>query len=120
VKDLKERGLLDDTLVILGRRVWPHPVHPGRHHRYQEMGARSSPLSFTTWMAGGGTKPGITYGETDEFAFNVTQDPVHVPISRPPSCTCSASIMRNSRSVSRAANSVSTDVHGNVVKPLIS
>lgn len=77
VKDLKQRGLLDDTLVIwggeFGRGVagqgdWESPEAGRDHH----------PRCFTIWMAGGGIKPGMSYGETDEFSYNVTKDPVHV------------------------------------------
>lgn len=77
VTDLKQRGLLDDTLVIwsgeFGRTVYSQgglsPTNYGRDHH---------PRCFTSWMAGGGVKPGITYGETDEFSYNVVKDPVHV------------------------------------------
>jgi hypothetical protein len=77
VKDLKQRGMLDDTLVIwggeFGRGVagqgdWESPEAGRDHH----------PRCFTIWMAGGGIKPGISYGETDEFSYNVAKDPVHV------------------------------------------
>jgi hypothetical protein len=77
VTDLKQRGLLDDTLVIwggeFGRTVYSQggltPENYGRDHH---------PRCFTTWIAGGGVRPGITYGETDEFSYNVAKDPVHV------------------------------------------
>ena len=77
VTDLKQRGLLDDTLVIwggeFGRTVYSQgglsPDNYGRDHH---------PRCFTTWMAGGGVKPGITYGETDEYSYNVVKDPVQV------------------------------------------
>lgn len=77
IKDLKLRGLLDDTLVIwggeFGRTVYCQgdlsPKSYGRDHH---------PRCFTTWMAGGGVKPGLTYGETDDFSYNVTKDPVSV------------------------------------------
>ncbi len=77
VMDLKERGLLDDTLVVwggeFGRSVYcqgkfTEAVYGRDHH----------PRCFTMWMAGGGVKPGISYGETDDFSFNIVKDPVHV------------------------------------------
>ena len=77
IKDLKQRGMLDDTLVVwggeFGRGVagqgkWDSPEGGRDHH----------PRCFTMWMAGGGIKPGITYGSTDEFSYNVATDGVHV------------------------------------------
>ncbi len=77
VKDLKQRGLLDDTLVVwggeFGRTVFSqgdlNAVGYGRDHH---------PRCFTMWLAGGGVKAGMSYGETDEFSYNVARDPVHV------------------------------------------
>ncbi len=77
VMDLKRRGLLDDTLVIwggeFGRTNYSQGLDVG--DRY---GRDHHPRCFTAWMAGGGIKPGISYGETDEFGYNVVKDPVHV------------------------------------------
>jgi hypothetical protein len=77
VTDLKQRGLLDDTLVIwageFGRTVYSQgglsPTNYGRDHH---------PRCYTTWMVGGGVRPGITYGETDDYSYNVVRDPVPV------------------------------------------
>jgi hypothetical protein len=74
VRDLKSRGLLDDTLVIWGGEFGRTPMvqgggNDGRDHH---------PNAFTMWLAGGGIKPGITIGETDEFGFHATTDRVHV------------------------------------------
>ena len=73
VTDLKQRGLLDETLVIwageFGRTPMVQGGDDGRDHH---------PNSFTMWMAGGGTKPGLVYGQTDDLGFNVAEDPVHV------------------------------------------
>jgi hypothetical protein len=77
VTDLKRRGLLDDTLVIwageFGRTVYSQggltAENYGRDHH---------PRCFTTWMTGGGVRPGLTYGETDDYSYNVVKDPVHV------------------------------------------
>jgi hypothetical protein len=77
VQDLKERGMLDETLVIwggeFGRTVYCQgrltPTDYGRDHH---------PRCFTTWLAGGGIKPSITLGETDDYCYNITKDPVHV------------------------------------------
>jgi uncharacterized protein (DUF1501 family) len=77
IKDLKRRGLLEDTLVIwggeFGRTVYSQgkltPEDYGRDHH---------PRCFTMWMAGAGVKPGISYGETDDFSYNIVKNPVHV------------------------------------------
>jgi len=73
VMDLKQRGLLDDTLVVWGGEFGRTPMvqggDDGRDHHNR---------AFTDWLAGGGTKPGITYGQTDDIGFNVARDPVHV------------------------------------------
>ncbi|EEF58791.1 DUF1501 domain-containing protein [Pedosphaera parvula] len=73
VKDLKQRGLLDDTLVIWGGEFGRTPMVQGG-----DDGRDHHPNCFTMWMAGGGIKPGITLGESDDFGFNVTKDKVHV------------------------------------------
>ncbi|PYV25296.1 MAG: sulfatase [Acidobacteria bacterium] len=77
VLDLKQRGMLDDTLVFwggeFGRTVYCQgtltPTNYGRDHH---------PRCFSVWMAGGGVKPGISYGETDDYCYNVVKDPVHI------------------------------------------
>jgi uncharacterized protein (DUF1501 family) len=74
VKDLKQRGLLDETLVIWGGEFGRTPMVQGGG----DDGRDHHPNAFTMWLAGGGVKPGITLGETDEFGFNVVKDRVHV------------------------------------------
>ncbi|MFL5241752.1 MAG: DUF1501 domain-containing protein [Gemmataceae bacterium] len=77
VEDLKQRGLLDETLVVwggeFGRTVYSQGAltkdNYGRDHHGR---------CFTMWMAGGGIKPGISYGETDDFCYNIVKDPVHI------------------------------------------
>ncbi len=74
VQDLKQRGMLDDVLVIWGGEFGRTPmVQTGN-----EDGRDHHPNAFSMWLAGGGIKPGTTLGETDEFGFNVVSDPVHV------------------------------------------
>jgi len=77
IRDLERRGLLDETLVLwsgeFGRTVYSQGTltteNYGRDHH---------PRCFTVWMAGGGIQPGITYGATDDFSYNIAADPVHV------------------------------------------
>ncbi len=77
VKDLKQRGMLDDTLVIWGGEFGRTNYSQGRLND-DNFGRDHHPSAFTVWMAGGGVKPGITYGQTDELGYNVVEDPVHV------------------------------------------
>ena len=77
IKDLKLRGLLDDTLVIWGGEFGRGVAGQGQWDS-PEAGRDHHPRCFTIWMAGGGIKPGITYGATDEFSYNVAENPVHV------------------------------------------
>ncbi|MEQ8211614.1 MAG: DUF1501 domain-containing protein [Lacipirellulaceae bacterium] len=78
VKDLKQRGMLDETLVIWGGEFGRTPYGQGNINNKKVHGRDHHPNSFTIWMAGGGMKPGLTYGATDEFGFNVVKDQVHV------------------------------------------
>src|SRR6195256_1379547 len=73
IKDLKQRGMLDDTLVIWGGEFGRTPMVQGG-----DDGRDHHPNCFSMWLAGGGIKPGITIGESDEFGFNATRDRVHV------------------------------------------
>jgi len=74
VKDLKQRGMLDETLVVWGGEFGRTPMG----ERRKPTGRDHHVDSFTVWLAGGGVKPGIVYGETDELGLSVTQNPVHV------------------------------------------
>ncbi len=77
IQDLKQRGLLEDTLVIwggeFGRTIYCQgglsKTNYGRDHH---------PRCFTVWLAGGGIKPGVVYGATDDFSYNITENPVHI------------------------------------------
>ena len=77
VMDLKQRGLLDDTLVIWGGEFGRTNYSQGKLTA-DNYGRDHHPRCFTMWMAGAGVKPGFHYGQTDEFGYNVTEDPVHV------------------------------------------
>ncbi|HKQ05558.1 MAG TPA: DUF1501 domain-containing protein [Blastocatellia bacterium] len=114
IKDLKQRGMLDDTLVIWGGEFGRTPMmqagDDGRDHH---------PNAFTMWLAGGGIKPGITIGETDELGFNVAKDKVHVH-------DLHATILRllgfdHTKLTYRfqGRDFRLTDVHGNVVESLL-
>ena len=77
VLDLKQRGLLDDTLVVWGGEFGRTVYSQGTLTR-QDYGRDHHPRNFCMWLAGGGVKGGIEFGETDDFGYNVARDPVHV------------------------------------------
>lgn len=77
VTDLKQRGLLDETLVIWGGEFGRTNYCQGTLTK-DNYGRDHHPRCFTIWMAGGGIKPGIAYGDTDDFGYNIIKDPVHV------------------------------------------
>ena len=78
VTDLKQRGLLEDTLVIWGGEFGRTPFLQGSMDNRPKWGRDHHPYAFTVWMAGGGVKPGMSYGESDDLGFNVAQNGVHV------------------------------------------
>ncbi len=78
VRDLKQRGLLDDTLVIWGGEFGRTPFLQGNINDRPKWGRDHHPYAFTVWMAGGGVKPGLSYGASDDLAMNAVDRPVHV------------------------------------------
>jgi len=77
VSDLKQRGMLEDTLVVWGGEFGRTPFLQGKISERNAWGRDHHPYAFTIWMAGGGIEPGVTYGASDEFGHNVAEDPVH-------------------------------------------
>lgn len=77
IRDLKQRGMLDQTLVIWGGEFGRTPMNEARN-RDGFLGRDHHPHAFSIWMAGGGIKPGITYGQTDDLGYQVVENPVHV------------------------------------------
>src|ERR1043166_8886268 len=78
IKDLKQRGLLEDTLVLWGGEFGRTPMVESNPDAGRKLGRDHHPQAFTMWMAGGGFKSGISLGETDELGFHVVKDKVHV------------------------------------------
>ena len=78
VKDLKQRGLLDDTLVIWGGEFGRTPMVESNASLGRSLGRDHHPSAFTMWMAGGGIKPGLSYGTTDDMGFHVVQNEVTI------------------------------------------
>jgi hypothetical protein len=77
VTDLKQRGLLDETLVVWGGEFGRTNYSQGKLEK-ANYGRDHHPRCFSIWMAGGGIKPGMVYGESDDFGYNIVKDPVHV------------------------------------------
>lgn len=78
VRDLQEHGLLDETLVIWGGEFGRTPMVESNPALGRSLGRDHHPQAFTSWLAGGGIKPGLTLGATDDFGFHVVDSPVHV------------------------------------------
>jgi len=119
IQDLKQRGLLDDTLVIWGGEFGRTPFIQGSLDDRKRWGRDHHPYGFTVWMAGGGVKPGISYGETDDLAMNAVKDRVHVH-------DLQATVMRqmgidHERLTYRfqGRDFRLTDIHGEIVKGLL-
>jgi hypothetical protein len=118
IQDLSERGLLDDTLVVwggeFGRTVYCQgkltPENYGRDHH---------PRCFTMWLAGGGIKPGLTYGETDDYCYNIVKDPVHVHDLHATMLSLLGIDHTRLTYKFQGRNFRLTDVHGTVVKPIL-
>lgn len=118
IKDLKARGLLDETLMIwggeFGRTVYSQgaltKTNYGRDHHGR---------CFTMWMAGGGIKPGISYGETDDFCYNIVNDPVHIHDFNATILHCLGIDHTKLTYKFQGRDFRLTDVHGNVVKGLL-
>ncbi|MCA9057177.1 MAG: DUF1501 domain-containing protein, partial [Planctomycetaceae bacterium] len=77
IEDLAQRGLLDDTLVVWGGEFGRTPMNEARNGS-KFLGRDHHPHAFTIWMAGGGLRPGVTVGATDELGYHVVEDPYHV------------------------------------------
>lgn len=118
ILDLEERGMLEDTLVIWGGEFGRTIYSQGKLTK-ENYGRDHHPRCFTMWLAGGGVAAGTTYGATDDFSYNVAENPVHVH-------DLNATILHllgidHLRLTHRfqGRNHRLTDVHGNIIKPLL-
>ena len=118
IKDLKQRGLLDETLVVWGGEFGRTIYCQGRLTE-DDYGRDHHPRCFTIWMAGGGIKPGITYGETDDYSYNITQDPVHVHDLQATILQCLGINHKKLTFKFQGRHYRLTDVHGNIVKKIL-
>jgi len=78
IRDLKSRGLLDETLIVCGGEFGRTPFREGRTAASNLLGRDHFPDCYSMWLAGGGVKGGILYGESDDLGFSVARDKVHV------------------------------------------
>ena len=119
VKDLKQRGMLDDTLVVwggeFGRTVYSQGTLTAENY-----GRDHHPLNFTMWMAGGGIKGGVVYGETDDFSYNIVDKPVHVHDLNATILHCLGVQHEKLTYRFQGRDFRLTDVHGQVVEGLLS
>ena len=119
VLDLKMRGLLDETLVIWGGEFGRTPFIQGKLEERKSWGRDHHPYAFTTWMAGGGVKPGVSYGETDELAMSVVNQSVHVHDLQATILHLLGVDHERLTYKFQGRNFRLTDVHGAVVKDLL-
>ncbi|MBC9867945.1 MAG: DUF1501 domain-containing protein, partial [Opitutae bacterium] len=119
IKDLKQRGLLDDTLVIWGGEFGRTPFLQGEFDDVPRWGRDHHPYGFTICLAGGGVKPGFVYGATDELGFNATENPVHVHDFQATLLHLLGIDHEKYTYKFQGRNYRLTDVHGHVVKDII-
>ncbi|MCI0660073.1 MAG: DUF1501 domain-containing protein [Acidobacteria bacterium] len=116
--DLKERGLLDDTLIIWGGE-FGRTVYSQGKLTADNYGRDHHPRCFTIWLAGGGIKPGISIGGTDDFSYNIAKDPVHVHDLNATLLHCLGIDHKKLIYKFQGRDFRLTDVHGNVVKEIL-
>jgi len=114
IQDLKQRGMLQDTLVIWGGEFGRTPMVQGGNN-----GRDHHPNAFSMWLAGGGVKPGFTLGESDDLGFNVTKDEVHVHDLHATMLHLLGFDHTKLTYKFQGRDFRLTDVHGNVVQPLL-
>jgi hypothetical protein len=118
IQDLKQRGMLDETLVIwggeFGRTVYSQGALTKTNHGRDHHGR-----CFTMWLAGGGIQPGITFGETDDYCYNIVKDPVHIHDFNATILHCLGIDHTKLTFRFQGRDFRLTDVHGNPVKGLL-
>jgi len=119
VADLKQRGLLDDTLVIWGGEFGRTNYCQGKFNK-DNFGRDHHPRNYSTWFAGGGIKPGITYGQSDEYSYNVEDGGIHVHDFHATILHLLGIDHERLTFKYQGRHFRLTDVHGHVVKPILS
>ncbi len=118
IVDLRERGLLDDTLIIWGGE-FGRTVYSQGKLTAENYGRDHHPRCYTIWMAGGGVKPGISIGETDDFSYNIARDPVHVHDLNATILHCLGIDHTRLTYKYQGRNFRLTDVHGEVIRRIL-
>ena len=118
INDLKQRGMLDDTLVIWGGE-FGRTIYCQGGLTKKNYGRDHHPRCYTKWMAGGGIKPGVVYGETDDFSYNVTENPVHIHDLNATILHCLGINHEQLTFRHQGRDFRLTDVHGKVVKDIL-
>ena len=119
IQDLAERGLLDDTLVIWGGE-FGRTVYSQGKLTADDYGRDHHPRCFTVWLAGGGVKPGLTIGRTDDFSYNIADNPVHTHDLNATILHCLGIDHTRLTYKSQGRNFRLTDVHGNLINQILS
>jgi hypothetical protein len=118
VQDLKQRGLLDDTLIVWGGE-FGRTVYCQGTLTAEDYGRDHHPRCFTIWLSGSGIKRGITLGETDDFSYNITKDPIHVHDLHATLLHCLGIDHTRLTFKFQGRHYRLTDVHGNIVKEIL-
>jgi hypothetical protein len=118
VTDLKQRGLLDDTLVVWGGE-FGRTVYCQGKLTAEDYGRDHHPRCFTIWLAGGGIKPGLSFGQTDDYSYNITRDPVHVHDLHATLLHCLGIDHTRLTYKFQGRHHRLTDVHGKIVNPIL-
>jgi uncharacterized protein (DUF1501 family) len=120
IKDLKQRGMLNDTLIVCGGEFGRTPFREGRTAKGDVLGRDHYPDCYSMWMAGGGMKGGYTHGTSDELAFSVANDKVHIHDLQ---ATILHALGFDHKQLTyrfQGRDYRLTDVHGDVVKDILS
>ena len=119
INDLKERGLLDSTLVVWGGEFGRTPMVENNPALGRSLGRDHHPQSYSMWLAGGGIRGGLTYGRTDDFGFHVIENPVHVHDLQATILHCLGLDHERLTFDFQGRRFRLTDVHGKVVKGIL-
>jgi hypothetical protein len=119
VQDLKQRGLLDSTLVVWGGEFGRTPMVESNAALGRSMGRDHHPQAYTMWLAGGGIRPGLNYGSTDDLGFHVAENPVHIHDLQATILHCLGLDHERLTYTYQGRQFRLTDVHGHVVKDIL-
>ena len=119
IKDLKQRGLLEETLVVWGGEFGRTPMVETNPALGRKLGRDHHPQAFTMWLAGGGIKPGIVHGATDDLGFHIAKDPIHVHDIQATLLHCLGFDHERLTYAFQGRDYRLTDVHGRVVREIL-